>query len=112
MSFSGFYEYVCESGHYMSNDVYGIDVDKCYHCSKKLVWRHLVDQTNGYGGDKEYAKEHGLEYVEHYQDISAPKTKIDSEYVERIDCLGNKYYIEIPVYSLSEDDKKYWRKLE
>ena len=48
MSFEGFYEYLCERGHYFARDVYDADPKECPRCRSAIEWRHQVDQTNGY----------------------------------------------------------------
>jgi transcription elongation factor Elf1 len=53
MSFEGYYQYLCEDGHYWILDVwetaYDDEIPKCPKCGKQAVWYNLVDQTNGEG---------------------------------------------------------------
>lgn len=54
MSFSGFYQILCEDGHYSTQDAYAYpdfvgDMTDLWTCScgKRAVWYNLVDCTNG-----------------------------------------------------------------
>jgi hypothetical protein len=52
MSFEGFYQTICVSGHYNSTtDAYCFDNPEedylCLYCKGKLAWWNLVDVTNG-----------------------------------------------------------------
>ncbi|AXH72485.1 MAG: oxygen-sensitive ribonucleoside-triphosphate reductase [Caudoviricetes sp.] len=115
MSYSGYYEYICEKGHYFSRDCWDSEPDKCPHCRGKIEYRHSVDQTNGYGENEKYLDEVEVTTDEEkdkflYSDQSAPKTQIGFEDVERIDKYGNKFYIEVKLYA--PDKIHVWRKLE
>ena len=47
MSYEGYVQYLCEKGHYSSEDCYMEELQKCPICGKKIVWRNGVDVTNG-----------------------------------------------------------------
>ena len=49
MSFSGFYQCICENGHWTDNDCYIFtpEYDPCRVCRATMVWYNLVDTTNG-----------------------------------------------------------------
>ena len=54
MSFEGYYQCLCEKGHYWEVDAYEVpmfyepeEVLKCPTCKGKLAWWNLVDITNG-----------------------------------------------------------------
>lgn len=57
MSFSGYYQLLCERGHYSEVDCYTRefcrDMTDCPHCSAPIVWDHLVDTTNDAGFDQQ-----------------------------------------------------------
>lgn len=46
MSFEGYYQCLCEVGHYAIQDLY-TDLEKCPVCSGSIVYHNLVDETNG-----------------------------------------------------------------
>ena len=48
MSFEGYYQHLCENGHYWCCDAY-CDNDTCNECGGNSVWENLVDQTNDAG---------------------------------------------------------------
>ena len=49
MSFEGYYQILCEDGHYDDVDCYTCEPEdwKCPECKKKVAWWNLVDVTNG-----------------------------------------------------------------
>lgn len=50
MSFEGYYQLLCASGHYWTEDVYSVSSPErsiCEICGKHAVWSNLVDLTNG-----------------------------------------------------------------
>ncbi|RLG37460.1 MAG: hypothetical protein DRO01_07150 [Thermoproteota archaeon] len=51
MSFEGYYQILCERGHYWTEDVYLVDDPvselRCPKCGGRVVWYNLVDVTNG-----------------------------------------------------------------
>ena len=50
MSFEGYYQLICEKGHYYTEGLYGLEEDTpCPFCKSKSVWWNLVDITNGEG---------------------------------------------------------------
>ena len=48
MSFEGYYQVLCEQGHYIIIDVYNFDEfnHKCPICQSKVAWWNIVDETN------------------------------------------------------------------
>jgi hypothetical protein len=95
MSFEGFYEYICEKGHYKSVDVYNDSHSgSCDKCGSKWGYSHLVDQTNGYEEDNSST-------------YPAPKLTYSVEDEWKEDHYGNKYAISISLYAPID----IWRKL-
>lgn len=48
MSFEGYYQLICENGHYYQEGLYGEEDNAlCSICGAKAVWWNLVDITNG-----------------------------------------------------------------
>ena len=48
MSFEGFYQIICENGHYDTEDCFVFDINNnCKICNGKIIWWNLVDYTNG-----------------------------------------------------------------
>ena len=48
MSFEGYYQLICRNGHYMCYDVYDCPENtRCDICNAEIVWKHIVDLTNG-----------------------------------------------------------------
>jgi len=49
MSFEGYYQKLCPSGHYWDVDCYSVgeEPEKCPCCGQDEVWHNLVDTTNG-----------------------------------------------------------------
>ena len=49
MSFEGYYQVLCENGHYSTKDCYQDDHNSftCPICGQKMAWWNLVDVTNG-----------------------------------------------------------------
>ena len=48
MSYEGFEERICKTGHYLMQDVYQDTLTTCPICDAEWQWYSLVDQTNGY----------------------------------------------------------------
>lgn len=46
MSFEGYVQAICETGHYFEHDAYCDDGDRKCHCGVKSAWTNLVDDTN------------------------------------------------------------------
>ena len=49
MSYQGYTEYLCEDGHYWTQDAFDDPVVSCVvsGCPRPVAWTHEVDQTNG-----------------------------------------------------------------
>lgn len=50
MSFEGFEQHICASGHLYEVEcayMFGDDPDGCLLCGQHSVWRNIVDNTNG-----------------------------------------------------------------
>lgn len=49
MSFEGYYQILCEQGHYSYSDAHSFSPEKweCSICKGKHKWSNLVDTTNG-----------------------------------------------------------------
>lgn len=88
MSFEGFYQRLCATGHLHEDDVYAEGSAKvCPRCQAPFVWENLVDQTNGYYEDDPSTYRHPLE-VDGW----------DDEW--RTDHYGNKYAVKILKYKI------------
>lgn len=46
MSFEGYYQCICKNGHYSCIDVYD-DRDKYVDCFEEIIFKNIVDETNG-----------------------------------------------------------------
>jgi hypothetical protein len=51
MSYEGYVEWLCESGHYMSVSCYDDNPVICSFCKKGMKYFHDVDETNGPDAD-------------------------------------------------------------
>jgi len=50
MSFEGYYQILCENGHYDEMDVYAMEANgewNCYNCGTDKFTTNIVDTTNG-----------------------------------------------------------------
>lgn len=49
MSYEGFTQRICETGHYLTLDCneWGDDHDTCPYCNKPWAWTNMVNTTNG-----------------------------------------------------------------
>lgn len=49
MSFEGYYEFLCERGHFFVKDIYADDEElaKCPVCNSSVKWWNIIDTTNG-----------------------------------------------------------------
>lgn len=54
MSFEGYYQVLCENGHYEEVDCYDFDTSmwQCPECGGHSIYQHLIDQTNGDGDEQ------------------------------------------------------------
>lgn len=95
MSFEGYYELLCENGHFAkSYDIYGDFPDKCDYCGAPFTHHHMVDQTNGPDEDCPGT-------------LPAPREEIGHDDDWRADHYGNKYARRVIRYKpLSE-----WRQI-
>lgn len=71
MSYEGYYEYLCPTGHYWTQDVYDRSREVCPQCGAKPHAGHSVDETNGVeeGNPCTYPAERdciGEDYIWHY----------------------------------------------
>lgn len=79
MSYEGYFQVLCENGHYHTYDAYDFCFDesswKCPDCKTGIAWRKGVDQTNNCVGaenclaaiseeEKKICEGHGCGYVE------------------------------------------------
>lgn len=85
MSYEGYEELLCKKGHYSTHDCNDDHPAVCVICGEPNLYRHSVDQTNGY--NKEYPST-----------CEAPKTEIGFEDDWREDHYGNKYAVKIHLY--------------
>ena len=66
MSFEGFDQLLCDNGHLREFDIYlapdlNNEGNRCPNCAAVFVWRHTVDETNGYVLDDPSTHRHPLE---------------------------------------------------
>jgi len=47
MSYEGYYQLICEQGHYWTEDCYGSPEGQCKVCGSKIAWSNSVNYTNG-----------------------------------------------------------------
>ena len=56
MSYSGYFQLLCEQGHYSEVECYTYnhcsDTHICQHCESHIIWEHLIDTTNDCGNDQ------------------------------------------------------------
>lgn len=86
MSYSGFTERLCLTGHFFMQDAYATAPEHCSWCGKSFRYFHGVDQTNGY--DESIPGS-----------CCAPKEEIGFEDHWREDHYGNRYSVKIPLYT-------------
>lgn len=93
MSYEGYLEYLCGSGHYMRRDCNADAPEKCRVCDAPITRWHSVDQTNG--------------MIKGLSDtMPAPKQQIGSTDVWNVDHYGNRYAVSVPQYQPLEE----WRR--
>jgi hypothetical protein len=100
MGYSGFDEYLCESGHYtevMENYGAGENPVAC-SCGKAFAFTHNVNYTNGYANQRSCALDLGQPYDNSYSDERAPKTEIGFDDVWNMDHHGNQYATKLMKY--------------
>jgi hypothetical protein len=113
MSYEGYEEYLCENGHHMERDVYDIrSVTECEYCKGKLLWRHSVDQTNGFGQHRHNACLNEEEYDHSYFDEPAPVVELGYEDQWHEDHYGNKYATKVMLYSPDLTYPGIWKEVE
>lgn len=93
MSYEGYEEYLCTEGHYSSYSCWQDRPTVCgvYGCTKPLVLRHAVDETNGFGKP-------------------AQKVEIGWEDVPMKDHYGNAYFVKNLRFSPPVEGSK-WNKI-
>lgn len=97
MSFEGYYQILCENGHYFEYDVYsnfGIDnygFWKCPECNSRLAWYNLVDETNSEEED----------WCDNRIDLECKK---ETEYC-RCELCGDTHVKELPQYYIPRRNK-------
>jgi hypothetical protein len=78
MSYYGFWEWLCDNGHYLAHDCMDTKPSVCPHCSAPMRWSHSVDETNGYDESNEGTS-------------CAGKRLIGTEDAWHLDHHGNRY---------------------
>lgn len=57
VGFSGYFQLLCERGHYSEVDCYTyevcLDTHVCSHCESPIVWEHSINTTNDCGDDQQ-----------------------------------------------------------
>ena len=93
MSYEGYVERLCETGHLSSFDFYPDDeMNVCAQCKKPFVFQHSVDQTNGIECDDDGAP---------YPDtVGYPFEEAGFEDQWHTDHYGNKYATKISLYKI------------
>jgi hypothetical protein len=97
MSFEGYYQRLCEEGHYSTQDCYasfGVqEADwACPICGKGQAWWNLVDVTNGSFDDETGERVDG--YIE-------LEEKTPAEYCTCSTC-GNRHVVKKATYKIPE----------
>lgn len=95
MGYSGYTEYLCETGHYFVIDCWDEPAAKCKTCSKKIKFCRGVDTTNGVDLDLECT-------------YPAKREEIGFEDIWKTDHYNNRYATKRILYKPS--DKSLWRK--
>lgn len=85
MSYEGYREYLCSSGHYWTADAYDDDLHECPHCGARMTHWHSVDATNGRDESDPNT-------------MPAPKEAIGRDDKWALDHYGNRYAIPVPKY--------------
>ena len=85
MSYEGYQEWLCTSGHYLARDAYEDAPPKCPHCRGALAYYHAVDQTNG--------EEEGNPST-----LPAPKEQVGADDQWHMDHRGNRYVTPLERY--------------
>ena len=99
MSFEGYYQVICRSGHASTRSLWE-EVDSttdCDFCLDKLVWRNLVDETNG--------SHDGEERIDGYVELQIVKETISETH--KCSCGKDVYHIvsenTMPIYKIPKD---------
>lgn len=102
MSYEGFEEYLCVTGHYFCIDymevTYGEGVPKACKCGAPWKWFHRVDETNG--------------HYDHDPSTFAALRDDTGDYTEeeRLDRHGNKYMVKHELFKPAQGSA--WQLLE
>ena len=94
MSYEGYEEFICETGHYFTEDCYAPNPRKCIFCDSKIEWCNSVDQTNGIDEDIPQTMPAEIIYT------------IGDEW--KVDKYGNKYVVDRMSFKPAENSR--WRK--
>ena len=95
MSYEGYYEWLCENGHYSASNCYAPEPKKCRVCGARIAHRCGVDQTNGVDPECPYT-------------MPGKKRKVGTDDEWTTDHHGNKFAIAHPRYKPTDDR---WRKI-
>ncbi len=85
MSYEGYREYLCRTGHFFTVDAYEDAPTTCPQCGEAIGYTHSVDVTNGPIEDQPST-------------LPGPKELIERQDDWRTDHYGNRYAIQIPIY--------------
>jgi len=96
MSYEGYEEYLCETGHYWTRDVYSKtdDGEKCPYCNGKPSHWHPVDQTNGFELNN-FSTYPAVKHTSGYKDVWQK------------DHYGNQYATKITIFKPGKQWKEY-----
>ncbi len=78
MSYEGYREYLCETGHHFGHDCYDEDATECPYCGAPIAYWHSVDQTNGEDEDLPCT-------------LPAPKHQVGGDDEWHVDHYGNRF---------------------
>lgn len=102
MSFEGYYQILCRSGHLHGADCYSDDsYDRGWrcHCGEPKAWVNLVDVTNGsFEVDPDTGEEERIDGFVELEILVPPQ--------ECVCSCGNKHYSTHGVYRIPDDARR------
>ena len=99
MSWEGYNEYICDAGHYFEGEAYSPNYKTpCPVCGGRIQYVHTVDTTNGSCQEDDPSS------------FPGEKTLLRKDDKWLADHYGNKYALQIEVWSVYEKDG--WRELD
>ena len=93
MSFEGYYQVLCENGHYTAFDVFDEpEKQECGICGASRAWENLVDQTNGSYDDDSVTR------IDGHVDLEM----VNDGVLDRCVTCGQPTAVEPPKYRIPE----------